>query len=72
MLYEILISEFSDAVVDVESFDNPCEARTALESLRERFGSHAVTLKKNNCPIHEAQLLSDSKLWEMTERLANT
>src|SRR2546423_1244108 len=59
MLYEILINEFSDAVVDVENFDNPREARAAFESLRERFGSYAVTLVRDNCPITEAQLAVD-------------
>lgn len=59
MLYEILISESIDAVIHVESFDSPREARAAFESVRERFGSQAVTIVRNNCPITEAQLSAD-------------
>ena len=64
MSYEVLINEFTDVVADVESFNDPREARDAFEVLRLRFGSHAVTLMRNNCPITEAQLAADVELYK--------
>ncbi|MGZ5436763.1 MAG: hypothetical protein ACXWID_04295 [Pyrinomonadaceae bacterium] len=65
MFYEVLLNESSDAVANVESFDNPCEAQDAFQSLCERFGSGAITLMRDNCPITEAQLAADIESYEI-------